>query len=782
MKILKYVLLAAGAVTLLLVAVVAYVAATFDPNAYKTDIIKLVKEKKNRTLKLDGDIRLSFWPNIGAELGKASLSELKSEREFAAVESARVSVKLVPLFSRQMVVDEVTVKGARAAIVRFKDGRMNIDDLLGEEDKDKAQPVVFDIAHVTIENSAFSFRDEAKKSQYSLSSVNLKTGRVANKVPTKVDLAATVQAAEPKVSVGTTLKTKLTFDLDQQVYILEDLGLEAKGEAGDIRNLVLKASGGVTARLKTNEFTTEKLSVAMTGTSGKENLDVKLDAPKLVLTADKASGEKVALVYKTTGPQSALSASLALPGVEGTAKAFRSSAMTADVDLKQGELAIKAKITSPVSGNLESKQLNLPSLVASITASGPDIPGKTLSGELKGAAAVDGAKESVQANLAGKVADSTIKGRVGITRFAAPAFNFDLEVDQLDVDKYFPPSAAGKQKQPEKPLDLSALKNLNANGTLKVGSLKFNNIKATNVRLDVKAAGGRVDVSPLTASLYQGSLSSAATINAAGATPTFAVKHSMNGISIGPFLKDLADNDTLEGKGNVTLDVTTQGNTTAALKKALNGNAALKLVDGAVKGIDIAGSIRNAKAKLGTLRGEQTQQANKSEKTDFSELTGTFNIRNGVARNNDLSLKSPLLRVGGEGDINIGEDTLNYLVKASIVGTTKGQGGRDLTDLSGVTVPVRVTGPLAAPSYKLDFGSMVTDVAKQEVQKRVTGELEKRLGGMIPGAAPKPDAGKGAQPAAKAEPGKAAEAPKDAKSGSSSRDAAKDVLKGIFGR
>jgi AsmA protein len=782
MRILKYVLLAAGGVVLLLGAVVAYVVATFDPNAYKPEIIKLVKEKKNRTLKLDGDIRLSFWPNIGAELGKVSLSELKSDREFAAVENARVSVKLMPLFSRQMVVDEVTVKGARSAIVRFKDGRMNIDDLLGEEDKDKAQPVVFDIAQVTIENSAFTFRDEAKRTQYSLSGVNLKTGRVANKVPTKIDLAAAVQASEPKVNLATTLKTRLTFDLDQQVYVLEDLGLEAKGEAADIRNLVLKATGGVTAKLKSNEFTTEKLSVALTGVNGKENLDVKLDAPKLVLTADKASGEKVALVYKTTGPQGALNASLSLPGVEGSGKAFKSSAMTADVDLKQGELNVKAKITSPVSGSMEARQLSLPALAASITASGPDIPGKSLSGELKGSASVDAAKESVQANLAGKVADSNIKARVGVAKFAPPAFNFDVEVDQLDVDKYLPPASAGKPKQPEKPLDLSALKSLNANGTLKIGSLKANNIKATNVRLDVKASGGRVDVSPLTANLYQGSLSSTGTINAAAATPTFAVKHNMSGISIGPFLKDLADTDILEGKGNLTLDVTTHGSTTDALKKALNGNAALKLADGAVKGIDIAGSIRNAKAKLGTLRGEQTQQANKSEKTDFSELTGTFKIVNGVAHNNDLSLKSPLLRVGGEGKVDIGNDALDYLVKATIVGTTKGQGGRDVTDLAGLTVPVRATGPLASPAYKLDFGSMVTDAAKQEVQKRVSGELEKRLGGMIPGAvpgaAPKADAGKGAAPA----PAAKAEAPKDAKSGTGGRDAAKDVLKGIFGR
>src|SRR5262245_6931680 len=353
-KILKYVSIGIGALLVVIGALLAYVAATFDPSAYKPQIIQLVKEKKNRTLKLDGDIKLSFWPNVGAELGKVSLSEAKSEKEFAAVDNARVSVKVMPLFSKQMVVDEVRVKGARAALVRFKDGKLNIDDLLAKDEKETKQQVAFDIAEVEIADSAFSFRDERAGAQYGLSKVNVKTGRIANNVPTKVDLSLAVQASQPKVNLATALKTKLTFDLDKQIYVLDDMSLEAKGEAADIRNLALKATGSVTAKPVTNEFTADKLAVAMTGTSGKDNLDVKLDAPKLQLTKDKATGDKVAVVAKVTGPQSSINANVSLAGVEGTAKAIKSSAMTLDVDMKQGDLAIKAKVASPVAGNLES--------------------------------------------------------------------------------------------------------------------------------------------------------------------------------------------------------------------------------------------------------------------------------------------------------------------------------------------------------------------------------------------------------------------------------------------
>lgn len=665
MKFVKYAAIGLGGLILVVGAVLAYVAATFDPNQYKPQIIQAVKERTQRTLRLEGDIQLSFWPSIGAKVGKASLSERAAEREFAAIEQARVSLKLLPLFSGQAVVDAVEVKGLRAQVVKAKDGRTNVDDLAGaSEGKPAPQapaagpPFRVDIDHVTIEDAEVRYTDQAAGAQYALSKLNLKTGRIAPGVPTSVSLSARVQSDQPAVALQTTLKTRLALDPERQSYALQDLSLEAKGAAAGLKDLALKATGNVRAALKT-------------------------------------------------------------------------------------------------------QQVDLSDLALSIRASDPGWPAKSLAAELKGRASVDGAKEQAQAELAGKLDESSIKARLGVNGFAKPAVRFDVDVDRLDVDRYASRQATGtpapggpSKPAPEKPFDLSALRGLRGAGTVKIGALKAANVKASDVRLEVKANGGRVDVDPLSANFYQGKLASAITVNAAPATPTFAVRHSLNGISIGPLLKDFADNDLLEGRGNVTVDVTTQGNTVSALKKALNGKAAVKLADGAVKGIDIAGSLRDAKARLGALRGEQTQQADKSRRTDFSELTATFNIRDGLARNNDLSLKSPLLRVGGEGEINLGLDTINYLVKASVVGTSQGQGGRELEELRGVTVPVRVTGALTAPSYRLDFGSMVTEKAKQELKSR----LQERLLG---GSGAKDEGAK-----------------EGAKSGSSTRD----ILRGLIGR
>jgi AsmA protein len=654
----------------------------------------------------------------------------------------------------------------RANYVKTKDAKSNVDDLIAPEPAPAgggAEPgFQFDIAGVELTDATIHYTDQAAGQTITLSKLDLKTGRVAPGVPTDVELSVHAQGDKPRLDLQTSLKTRVTFDPGNKSVALEDLTLDAKGAAAGISNLAVKAAGNLTAGLKSGEYTASKLTAAVTGDSGKDKLDVKLDAPKLAFTADKASGDKLTLVAKIMGPEGVTNANLSVPGVEGTSQSFKTGPMALELDMKKGELSVKARIDSPLQGNLKAQQIDLSQWKASLTATGPDLPGKTVTGQLSGSASVDLAKQSARTDLAGKIGDSTIKGQVGVGDFSPLRITFNLDIDQLDVDRYFPQPAGGgagtpgqkapaPAQKPDKPFDLSALKELNATGTLHIGALKVNNVKASNVKLDLKAANGHADLNPLTASFYQGTLSSAISINAAPATPTFAVKHNMSGISVGPFLHDLANNDTLEGKGNVTVDVTTQGNTVGQLKKALNGNAALKLADGAVKGIDIAGSIRNAKAKLGALRGEQTQPADKSQKTDFSELTGTFQVKNGVAHNQDLAMKSPLLRVEGNGDVNIGEDNINYLVKASIVGSLKGQGGRDVDDLKGLTVPVRVSGPLEAPSYKLDFSAMVTDSVKQSIKE----QLQKRLGG---GSG---DAGK-----------------KDGGSGGS----VKDKLKGLLGR
>ncbi|MEK9951596.1 MAG: AsmA family protein, partial [Curvibacter sp.] len=297
----------------------------------------------------------------------------------------------------------------------------------------------------------------------------------------------------------------------------------------------------------------------------------------------------------------------------------------------------------------------------------------------------------------------------------------------LDADRYLPQSpaaapAAGAPATPgpEPVIDLAALKGLDVRGALKVATLKIMNLQTSGLRVQLKAQNGRAELNPVTASLYGGGVNGTLSADAAGAQ-RLAAKLDLRGIQIGPLMKDALDQQPLEGRGNVALDLSTGGNTVSQFKRKLNGTVGVQLTDGALRGVDIANALRQAKARLGG--GSPEGQASGQQKTDFTEFSASLRITDGVARNDDLSAKTPLLRLGGAGTVFIAEDRLDYTVKATVVPTLQGQGGPELDQLRGLTLPVRLSGPYTALKWKIDFGS-IAGQRKTELQQETQQKLD----------------------------------------------------------
>ena len=92
-------------------------------------------------------------------------------------------------------------------------------------------------------------------------------------------------------------------------------------------------------------------------------------------------------------------------------------------------------------------------------------------------------------------------------------------------------------------------------------------------------------------------------------------------------------------------------------------------------------------------------------------------------------MKSPLLRVSGEGEVNLRASSLNYLLKATVVDTSKGQMGAERDKLHGVTVPVRIKGALSEPKYSLDLTAAIKENAGaklDEVKQEAKQKLEEK--------------------------------------------------------
>jgi AsmA protein len=141
------------------------------------------------------------------------------------------------------------------------------------------------------------------------------------------------------------------------------------------------------------------------------------------------------------------------------------------------------------------------------------------------------------------------------------------------------------------------------------------------------------------------------------------------------------------------------------------------------------------------MKQDASQKANQTEKTDFSELSASFQIHDGLARNKDLDMKSPFLRLGGEGAIDVGKGRIDYVARATVASTAKGQDGADLASLKGLTIPVRLTGPFETLDWKIEWSAIATQAATKQIEDKLSEKLGlKPAAGAASGAASKPTA------------------------------------------
>lgn len=727
-----------GGIVALLAVAAAVLFMTFDSARIKDELTRVVLETKQRHLKIDGELELSLWPNIGVRLGRTTLSERAAEDVFLSLERARVSVAVLPLLSKQLVIDEIELAGANAHLVRRKDGSFNFDDLLAK-DEEESETVRFNVAGVRITDAAVVFEDQQAGRRVDLSQLRLTTGRLGNEADGRLSLFGKVKVDQPAVAADLALDGAYRIDLERKDATLGKVDLRLKGDVAALKSAVLTLEAErLQSRGDTGSLGADGLRLGMQGVMDSDNVTAALTVPTLQLSPQTIALKTLQLQAQLQGAARRADVKLNLDGVEGRESAWQAQRLALTLDARQADAGVKGQLSSPLTVNLDSSEAALPALAGTLELAHPSMPMKSLKLPIEGSSSVNWVKETAALDVRTRFDESQVQAKLGASKFAPLATHFDIDIDRLNVDKYFPPAKPGAAAKGDgdaaKRIDLSALKDLNTSGTLHVGRLQVSNLKASEVRVQVKAANGRMDVAPLSANLYEGSMKGSLSVNAQG--NQVAVKQTLTGVRVDTLMVDLMQKEPLEGRGNVTVDVKTAGATVDAMKRGLNGSAAVALRDGAVKGINLAKTFRQIRAAF-SMQQEAVQQASASEKTDFSDLKASFSIKNGVAHNKDLLVRSPLLRVTGAGAIDIGESTIDYLAKASVVGTSTGQDGKELAQLKGVTVPVKLTGPFDNISYRVDAASLVSSAAKAKVQEKIQQKAEEQLKDKLKGLLPR---------------------------------------------
>lgn len=313
---------------------------------------------------------------------------------------------------------------------------------------------------------------------------------------------------------------------------------------------------------------------------------------------------------------------------------------------------------------------------------------------------------------------------------AKPFVKASLKLGKLDLNPYLPPesaadsepasgAASGPSDWSDDPIDLSALNSANAELDLTVAGLVVRKIKIGESVLEVTLRDGTLVTDLVKMALYEGVGKAKVTARAGQGDPSVSLESTLSDFQANPFMQDAMSFDRIEGKANATASITTRGRTQREMISAMAGNGKVTFVDGAIKGINLGAMVRNVKSAFLDSGASETQ------KTDFSEMGGTFQIKQGIVTNDDLLLLSPLLRLTGKGTVDMPERRVDYRVEPKVVASTVGQGGS--TGAKGIAVPVMIKGPWHDISYQPDLSAVLEGVVKSP------GEALDSFKGLIPG-------------------------------------------------
>jgi AsmA protein len=653
-RLLKIGAIAVGLLLILTVALAIILPFLIDPNDYKPEITRLVKQQTGRELTLEGDIGLSVFPWIGLELGKTRLSNARGfgSKPFLQMDEVAIKVELLPLLRKQVLVDKVVLDGLQLNLARDRKGRTNWDDLLEATSKKKPAPskpapdkpgtaMGFGVAGFDIKRGEVHWQDAMAGSDYHVRQLTVRTGDVVLGKPLDLHLSFDMESGKPVVKTRVALNGDVLFDPDSQ-------RLQSK-------QLVLEAAG-------------------------------------LKLTA---SVEGKQLMQKP---------------------AFTGKVQLADFNVRKflGDLNI------PLYETADSKALSRASMQATYSATTNEI-----------------ALGKVRLSLD----DSAITGNASARFASLPAVRFDLTLDQIDVDRYLPPStedAAGKSKATKpKPtpikIPVKLLRQLDVRGQFAIRKMKAMGIHSTDIAIPLKAQSGLINIGPNTAKLYKGRYNGFMSMDVRKGAPRYSINEKLTGVQIGPFLKDAGLFDKFDGQGNVNAKITARGMDVDDILNTMNGSASASLRNGSLSGINIYQTINDKCRALQQPGTAPIVATSKNQSTPFADFNTTASIVNGVISNNDLRVKGKLLRINGKGKVDLPRQYVDYIAQINLLGETT-----CWTTEFAVLVKGRFK--------EISLGKIIGDTLAYEWQKQLERkakkaleeELKKRLG--VPKEKPAPAA------------------------------------------
>lgn len=646
--------LAGGFVVLLLLAAV-FLPLIYDQEDLKQAISQRVEEQTGRQLSIEGALDFSVFPWLAVEVRALELSNAKGfgEQAFARIGQARIGVALIPLFRKQIAVDEITLSELELALAVNAQGQNNWDDLVATsgtapEQRSNKESSLFTeqrIAGLNITDARILFDDQQAGTRYRFSDFSMQTGVLADKKPMELELSGLLEdlLADTRIRVDFTATTEI--DLQAEKYEFENLKL----------NLLAQEEGA---------------------TAGKQAL--RLQAPRV--STDLA---------KQTLQIAAFSAQVADLKATGSVAA-------------QGilsELAFNGSLlVEPFSPTRLLQSLQQEALLTSDPDALQHVRLSTV---------FNGSKSRLNLNeFKLELDQSMLSGEVSIADFDSPKIQFELDVDEIDIDRYLAP-ASGQSGQENVVLPREELKNQDVQGRLKVGKLTLGGLEFDNASITVAIRNGLLSLHPLTAGFYDGQYSGNISLDSSGSEPLLSIDENIDSITFQRLVADLVDSESFSGLARGHARLSGRGASSDEVIRNLHGELGLSLSEGALEGINIWYEIRRSMAKYKGLEEPPAEP----DRTVFSRMQLDAAVAEGVMTSRELVAELPFLTVRGQGTIDLGRSVVDLALVAAIRNAPELVNDPLSADLVGRNLPFKISGTLQDPSVSVDWEALLMSEA-----------------------------------------------------------------------
>jgi AsmA protein len=656
-KALKITGIVLGILVLLVILLAVALPFILNPNSFKEEISKLVKEKTGRDLVIQGDIKLSVFPWLGMQIGPAELSNAKgfSSVPFASINETDVHVRFWPLLHHEVEVGEVKLDGLNLDLEKDAEGHDNWQDIsehlahpAAKAEGESSNNIDLSVAGVDVTDSQVRWTDAEKHQQYTISDFSLKLGAFASAKPLSVDSGFDFTGTNPAVQGHVDFSGTATADLEHRLYSADDAKLDMQAQGDAVPGGQVKAS----LNWQHVAYNAEQGSLAVNGlTAGAYGVNLQLEAQGADIGKDAS--------------------------FTGSAKLARFSPRDLLKALGHPDFA-SARDTGAFSAAFGNFSFVAGS--SSVSLSGMDF---TLD-------------------------DTHMTGSAAIKDFKTRAVSFDLDVDKLDADRYLPPQQLGTPDKPREEIDLDkvglplrTLRLLNLQGRLHVGNFTLLDAKVSDLAMGVGAKDGLVNIKPFSASVYGGSADGEISIDAREANadqPIVSETVTLHGVQVAGLAQDLFKTGKFSGTVDLTAAVRAQGRVVGEMRHTVNGRVTYEVKDGALDGVNVWDAIARAYARDQGRSVPPPVEAH----TEFSDVRGSSIINRGILVDKGFSATLPALALTGSGKLDLTDLTVDYSLKGRVTGTPPS--GADVKGLKGSSLTLHMTGALGSLHAQADVG------------------------------------------------------------------------------